>query len=139
MNERAAGFVIYFLDGAEPSYLLLRSSNDGYWGFPKGKLDSNESDPEAARRELAEETGIAEFEVGAGFKLDITYQFTRGKEKYDKTVRYFLARVSSRDVTISGEHSEYGWFTVADARRLLAFDNLRWVLDAAHSIVEEQT
>lgn len=138
MNERAAGFVIYLLDDGEPLYLLLRSSSDGYWGLPKGKLDSGESDLQAARRELLEETGIVEFEKLGGFELDIAYQFTRGREEYHKTVRYFVARVSSRDTTISGEHSEYGWFPIEDARRLIVFDNLRRVLDAAHSLILAQ-
>jgi 8-oxo-dGTP pyrophosphatase MutT (NUDIX family) len=138
MNERAAGFAVYFIDDGEPLYLLLRSSGDGYWGFPKGKLDSGESNIQAAGRELVEETGIVGFEKPVGFELDITYQFTRGKEEFHKTVRYYLARVSSRDVKISSEHSEYGWFPVEDARRLILFDNLRWVLDEAHSFIQAQ-
>ena len=138
MDERAAGFVVYFLDNGEPLYLLLRSSSVGYWGFPKGKLDSGESDTQAAGRELVEETGIAGFEKAVEFELDITYQFTRGKEEVHKTVRYYLARVSSREVKISSEHSEYGWFAVEKARKLIVFDNLRWVLDEAHSFIQAQ-
>ena len=138
MNEFAAGFVIYNLDDREPLYLLLRSSSDGYWGFPKGKLDTGEINEHAARRELFEETGISDIEKLSGFECDITYRFKRGAQEFDKTVRYFLAQVRSRDVTISDEHSEYGWFPVEGARKLIVFDNLRGVVDKAHDFILAQ-
>ncbi len=139
MEERAAGFVIYFLDSDGPLYLLLRSSSDGYWGFPKGKLDSDERDLQAARRELLEETGIYDFDMPAGFEQTIAYRFMRNGREFHKTVRYFLARAASRDVTISVEHSEYDWFAIENARKRIIFDNLRGVLDAAHSFLIAQT
>jgi bis(5'-nucleosidyl)-tetraphosphatase len=138
MKERAAGFVVFFLDEGEPLYLLLRSSTDGCWGLPKGKLDSGENDLQAARRELLEETGIADLEVLKGFERRIAYQFEREGQEFDKAVRYFLARARSREVAISAEHSEYGWFLIEDARERIVFDNLRAVMDAAHSFILAQ-
>jgi len=135
MEERSSGFVVYFMENKTPLYLLIRSSDDGYWGFPKGKIDPGENQEEAARRELAEETGITDYEEQQGFEKTTEYWYTRDENKIHKEVLYYLARVESREVKLSGEHSEHGWFASEEALKRLAFKNLRDILEKAHNIV----
>ena len=57
-RETSAGGVVFRRD-AEGSarYLLIRDSYRN-WGFPKGHLEPAEPPADAARREVAEETGL---------------------------------------------------------------------------------
>lgn len=41
---------------------LVRNRRDTLWFFPKGHIEDGESDEDAARREIAEETGITDLE-----------------------------------------------------------------------------
>ena len=63
MEERSGGFVIYRLEDGQPLYLLIKSSGDGYWGLPKGKIDDGEKKEEAALREVKEETGLKDVRI----------------------------------------------------------------------------
>ncbi len=57
-RETSAGGVVFRRppDGA-PRFLLIRDSYRN-WGFPKGHLEPGEPPADAARREVAEETGL---------------------------------------------------------------------------------
>ena len=135
MKERSSGFVIYCMKEGLPLYLLLRSSRNGLWGLPKGKLDPGETDWQAACRELSEETGITGIEAFEKFEHTITYHFSHGNIRIDKTVRYFLARVESQLAVISSEHSEFGWFTVQQAKEKISFSNLCEVVTEADRFI----
>lgn len=42
---------------------MVRNKGRELWLFPKGKLDEGETDEEAARREIEEETGLTDLEL----------------------------------------------------------------------------
>ena len=44
--------------------VLLVCENEIFWGFPKGRLERDETALEAASREIIEETGCLDFTVG---------------------------------------------------------------------------
>ena len=107
------------------------------WSWPKGKLDPGESSPEAAAREVAEETGHP---VVLGLPLPgLEYPLTDGRTK---RVRYWAARVASqRDVapmraraTVSraelAEIDDLRWLSTDDATTLLTRAGDRAPLDA---------
>ena len=57
-RETSAGGVVFRRGpGGEPRFLLIRDSYRN-WGFPKGHLEPGEPPADAARREVAEETGL---------------------------------------------------------------------------------
>ena len=57
-NRRLSAGVVVLRDTVEgPRYLLLRAYK--HWDFPKGMVEVDEAPLDAARREVAEETGIA--------------------------------------------------------------------------------
>jgi 8-oxo-dGTP pyrophosphatase MutT (NUDIX family) len=130
-KERSSGFVVYRIENGEPVFLLLKSAGDQLWGLAKGKVDPGETDEQAARRELAEEAGMTDFEVRDGFERTVRYNFRRAGKTVEKTVRYFLASVQTGDVRISREHSAFGWFSLEQAREKVVFPNLRQVLEDA--------
>ncbi len=59
LTQRAGGIVI----GDGGTIALVQHRENTVWLFPKGHVDGEESDEEAARREIAEETGIADLEL----------------------------------------------------------------------------
>jgi 8-oxo-dGTP pyrophosphatase MutT (NUDIX family) len=58
-TRRAGGIVL----GDGGTIALVQHKDNIVWLFPKGHVDGGETDEEAARREIAEETGITELEL----------------------------------------------------------------------------
>ena len=59
-RERCAGGIVL---GDNGTIAMIRGQQDESWLFPKGRLDADESDEVAARREIAEETGLDNLEL----------------------------------------------------------------------------
>src|SRR3972149_5770648 len=57
-NEISAGGVIYRPGDGEPEVCLIATQGGKAWQLPKGLIERGEQPEEAARRELAEETGL---------------------------------------------------------------------------------
>jgi bis(5'-nucleosidyl)-tetraphosphatase len=141
--HHSAGVVLY-REGEERSYLLLRSAltRRPVWEFPKGAIEAGESELEAARRELHEESGLAagDYTVLDGFREEEHYFFTRGsgerRRLIQKQVTYYLAEWHQGEVRISREATRYAWATVSEAQRMLRFPEKRRVLAAAERWLE---
>ncbi len=123
-------------DGAGRAYLLLRHRHGDHWGFPKGTVEPGESDWAAAVRELAEEAGIGQVRRVRGFRRRARYAFQRQAVVIDKTVVYFLATTPQRQVVLSEEHVEGGWYPYPEARARLTHDNARQLLDEAEAFLD---
>jgi 8-oxo-dGTP pyrophosphatase MutT (NUDIX family) len=83
--------------------LLLRGHDPGepaggtFWVTPGGGLDGGESDEEAARRELREETGLEIGRLGpVVFEQRVEFDFEG--EHYDQREQFFCARVARFEV-----------------------------------------
>ncbi len=87
-SERSCGTVLFTLKRGKIHYLLLRTRDDNYCGFPKGHMETGETERETALRETWEETSIRA-ELIDGFQSEITYKMKKGGMK---TVTYFPAR-----------------------------------------------
>ncbi|MBU2220800.1 NUDIX domain-containing protein, partial [Patescibacteria group bacterium] len=58
-RTRCAGGIVL---GDSGTIALVRNQKSTLWFFPKGKIDPGETDEEAARREIEEETGLTNLE-----------------------------------------------------------------------------
>ena len=59
----AGGVIVRRTNGSEPELLLIHRPRRNDWTFPKGKIESGETDEACALREVEEETGLrCEFE-----------------------------------------------------------------------------
>ncbi len=70
----AAGGIVSHTDTGKQLFIFRR----GYWDLPKGKVDDEEDHPSAAVREVEEETGLEQIEVGR--PLPVTYHTYRSKK-----------------------------------------------------------
>jgi len=128
--ERSAGAVIFTLNG-EPEYLILQYGS-GHWDFPRGNIEKNEKEIEAAKREIFEETGIEELEFIFGFKEKVKFFYRKKGRNIRKEVIYFLARSNTKDVKLSFEHKNFKWLPLERALETLTFETSREVLRKAH-------
>ena len=140
-KEKSAGAIIYRVKDGVPHYLLLHYPS-GHWEFAKGHIEGNESPEEAAKREIAEETGLQDIVIIPGFKEYIKYFFRKsygleGEAKklapwVFKLVVFFLAETKTEDVKISAEHKGFLWLPYQQALKRLTYKNARMLLEKAN-------
>ena len=133
--RRAAGAVVFRRTERGVRLLVLRAYKN--WDFPKGLIEPGETELDAAKRETAEETGLADLDFPFGDAHKDTLPYAGGK-----VARYYVALSPGGDVRLlvsaelgRPEHHEYRWTSYAEARRLLP-PRLQPILDWARSIVE---
>jgi len=118
-RKLAAGAVVFRRTDRGVRLLLLRAYRN--WDFPKGMIEPGESDLDAARRECAEETGLAELDFPFGDAHRDTVPYAGGK-----VARYFLAETQATAITLPvspelgrPEHHEWRWVSFDEAEALL--------------------
>jgi len=136
-QERSAGVISYRYDQERNRrlYLMLRYPS-GYWDFPKGRLESSETNIDAAIREFREETGL-DVQLDPEFQYVVSYDFRdRDGAAVHKEVTFFVGKAISDTVTLSPEHEEYAWLFFGDALKLLTYHNARQVLQLADQFLD---
>ena len=78
----------------ENNKVLLIQQKKGNWGFPKGRVEKNETECETAIREVKEETNI-DIEIVSKKKYKINYNINKDTKK---EVVFFLAKAISFDL-----------------------------------------
>lgn len=128
-KELSAGCVVYKKD--DPAKYLLLHYEAGHWDFPKGHVEANESEEQAALRELKEETGIEDSKLIPHFKESISYYYKQQGQTIFKEVVFFLAESPSDKVTLSSEHIGFAWLSYENAMKKLTHKNAKDVLEKA--------
>lgn len=108
--------------------LLIHQVNGNHWGLPKGHIDPQESEKDAAIRELYEESNLhceAFFEIPAIYE---TYSFEHNGKLIDKTVVYFLAKVSGEAKKQREEIFEVMWLPFDQAIDRATYSSAKSVL-----------
>jgi len=120
--EQAGGIVVRN-DGDGLSVLLVRAKKDpALWIFPKGHIEPSETAAAAALRETREEAGLTGEVLGP---VGDPLEFQSGCELV--RVQYFLIRPIAESASLEGR--EKRWLPFDEARRTLAFENARRLLD----------
>ena len=117
--SRAAGAVIFRRSDRGIRLLLLRAYRN--WDFPKGMIEPGEDALAAARREVEEETGLAEVDYPFGDEFKETLPYSG-----HKVARYYLAETDAEKIVLPvspelgrPEHDEYRWVSFDEAEDLL--------------------
>jgi 8-oxo-dGTP pyrophosphatase MutT (NUDIX family) len=129
--ERSSGGVVARRLGGSVHFLLIKDPY-GKWGLPKGHLEAEESSEEAAVREVGEETGLDEIEVGPSLGT-IDWHFRLKGDLIHKFCEYFLMASRDGDTMPEAEEgiTECLWLPVPDAITTVAYDNARQVVERA--------
>ena len=108
-----------------PEFLvLLRTGDDRYWHLVAGGVEEGETPVEAARRELAEETGLAS--VLHAIPLALGYR--RPDETWITLHAFAAVAPRGWEPVLNEEHDEYRWCVEDAALGLLQYPEPREAL-----------
>src|SRR5947199_6571181 len=132
----ARGGVLRPGPAGEPRFLLIRDSYRN-WGFPKGHLEPGEPPADAARREVAEETGLNDLVLHGPIRVIDWYFRFRGKTIH-KFCHFFLFESRRGECVPQTEEgiSDCAWYSPEEARRTISYDNARAGLEQATAMVQ---
>ncbi len=133
----AGGIVLRTIDAMPHAAVIARRNRAGRleWCLPKGHLEGTETPPEAAVREIAEETGIT------GAILDrlgvIDYWFTGSDRRVHKVVFHFLLHAIDGEITVENdpdaEAEDAAWIPMPELPDRLSYPNERRIAVIARS------
>ena len=116
---RAAGAVVFRRSDRGIRILLLRAYKN--WDFPKGLVEPGENELAAAKREVEEETGLADLDYPFGDEFKETLPYSG-----NKVARSYLAETDAEKLALPvspelgrPEHHEYRWVSFDEAEDLL--------------------
>jgi 8-oxo-dGTP diphosphatase len=130
---RAAGGVISrWSERGDLEVLLIHRREQRDWSFPKGKLESGETDEACALREVEEETGLR---CRLGPELPpVQYRDRRGRAK---VVRYWWMTPARGRAKPRNEVAAVRWLGLESAESLLTYPRDRQLLAAFAAAVSQ--
>jgi 8-oxo-dGTP pyrophosphatase MutT (NUDIX family) len=138
----AGGFVI---SKSDPNLvaLMARFNRGGKleWCIPKGHLEQNETNEQAALREVREETGlVAEIITHLG---EVNYQFIQDGKRIAKTVHVYLMQQTGGELSFEHdphkEASELEWVGVSELLARLSHGNEKRIAKMAIELIEARS
>ena len=130
VEERSAGGVVVDVHEGEARIAVIARRNRAgriEWCLPKGHIEGDETLPQTAAREVAEETGIEGkvlIELGT-----IDYWFAAGERRIHKYVHHYLLEATGGPLAIENDPNheaiDVAWLPLRDAHRHLTFPNER--------------
>ena len=138
----AGGFVISKTDGSLVA-LMARFNRGGKleWCIPKGHLEANETNEQAALREVFEETGLQAKIIE--YLGEVSYQFIQGGKIVNKTVHVYLMEQTGGELSFDKdphkEASELEWVQVSKLLTRLSHSNERRIAKMAVELIEARS
>jgi len=108
------------------------------WQLPKGTVNPNESNEEAALREVREETGIVTTLIGPLDRIEYWFYALVGgqRTRLHKFVFFFLMRYFSGSVADHDQEAEEArWVEINQALEMLAYESEKEIVRKARSII----
>ena len=115
--------------------LMKRNLNKIYehlWQGVAGKIEDGETAPEAAIRELKEETGLDPVNM---FVADHVSRFYEVHGDRVNLVPVFGMEVDSDEVMLSEEHVDFKWVTIKEALNTLVWNGQKEGIQTVHDMV----
>ncbi len=106
---RKLNLVVVFNTDLEKVLFCIRANEPykGLYNFVGGKVEENETNDEAAYRELFEETGISSKDIELDHFMDLNYF------KYENNLQVYYG-ILKHDVTLVEEKNKLEWITIND-------------------------
>lgn len=131
--EKSCGAIVFRKFHGNTELLLVKHVGGGHWSFPKGHVETNETEVETAIREIMEETGL-DVIIDTSFRKTVTYS---PKKDTQKEVVYFIAKAKTYEYTAQEEEiSEIRWVELTHAIQMLSYDNDKQLVMQAKPILQ---
>ena len=128
-EEKSCGAIVFTRRNGQMLYVVVQEASGAY-SFPKGHVESGETEIQTAVREVCEETGLHPLFLD-GFRETDTYDL-REKPGTRKQVAYFIAEFHDETpVPRLGEILRIHLLTYDEAIRCFTHEGTRHVLTAA--------
>lgn len=132
-KEVSCGGVVFNRRNDEILYVIVQSL-EGYYGFPKGHMENNETEEQTAVREIYKETGL-KVEIIPGFRIIDEYPNPKNKGAMKKVV-YFAAEYDNQDIKHQEEELlDVYLMTYEEAMNVLQFESSKRILSEANSFI----
>jgi len=118
-NEKSCGAMI--IEGNK--VLVIQQKKSGFYSFPKGHVEGNETEAETAVREVKEETGI---DIKVLEDKRYFMKFVQGGD-INKEVVFFIARpLNTEGLSMQEkEIKDIKWVDINEVENILSFENIK--------------
>ena len=117
---------------------IIQHKHSGYWGFPKGHAESDETSEEAAFRELKEETNLELVHLIRKEPLKEQYTFIMDRRRVFKQVSYFIAEVKGAIALQEGEIHDGKWLALPEAIHCVTHQEGKTLLMEVEKILKNE-
>lgn len=100
---------------------------NGFWVIPGGRVEFGETIEEAGIRELKEETGL-DIEI---LKFIGHKEIINAPGDYHRIVFFYLGRPISKELKVSDDLSNAGFFAIEDIKKMKTVGSVEWALRKA--------
>lgn len=135
----SAGGVVYRRTEGRTRFLLIKDPY-GNWGLPKGHIEEDESNEQAALREIEEETGLSDLRLVAPLS-SIDWFFRDDGRLIHKYCHFFLVESAAGDPIPQVDEGIAAcvWRSLGGALRGITYANARAVVrEAGRRLTREQ-
>ncbi|WP_320046080.1 NUDIX domain-containing protein [uncultured Ilyobacter sp.] len=131
--EKSCGGIIVFSEEGQEKFLVIKQLS-GYYGFPKGHMEGNETEEETALREVYEEVGL-KVNIIEGFRETLDYRINKN---IMKEAVFFLMISDEKNVTLDkNEVLEYEWLDYKETWQKITFEEEKEAFLRAYEYLKE--
>ena len=135
MQYEVSSGAVVFTRKENNIYFAIVKSLEGYYGFPKGHIEGNETEEETALREIYEEIGIRA-QIITGFRT-IDEHPVPNKKDVIKRIIYFVADYDKQQLCYQEDELEGAYLmTYEEAMDAFQFESSKRILNEAKKFIE---